>query len=232
MAAMQLYIDSTRIPMFWMVTGDTDPEGTSVYRLDVSGQGRTVRELAASLNGLFVFQGGGGRMDNNGLDLLLGDILGEVFTRVNPTAETEAYTYMECHAGAMTFEDGILKAVPGAVMRTDKLDILSSGSINLHNERLDLVFNTRSRKGLGISASKAITPYIKLGGNLAHPQLGLNVKGAAISGGAAIATGGLSILAEGMWDRWVATARNPCKLLAERIEQDPGQEFRNLLGRP
>jgi hypothetical protein len=57
-------------------------------------------------------------------------------------------------------------------------------------------------------------------------------KGVALSGGAAVATGGLSILAESLWDRWVATAKNPCdNLLAEAAKQDP-ELYRTILERP
>ncbi len=56
---------------------------------------------------------------------------------------------------------------------------------------------------------------------MAYPRLALDAKGAAVSGGAAIATAGLSIVAEGMWDRWVTTAKNPCdRVLSEASKQD------------
>lgn len=139
--------------------------------------------------------------------------------RLNPFAKTDPYTQVDCHALAMSIRDGKVELAPGLVIRTDKMDIASGGTINLHREKLDLVFNTRSRKGLGISASKAITPYFKIGGTLANPRLALDVKGVAVSGGAAVATAGLSILAEGLWDRWVATAKNPCENLINSLSK-------------
>ena len=109
------------------------------------------------------------------------------------------------------------------------MDVISSGEINLRNEKLNLAFNTRSRKGLGFSASKAVTPYFKIGGTLAHPRLALDVKGAAVSGGAAVATAGVSILAEGLWDRWVATSKNPCDRLIQQVTQGGNNVFTPLL---
>lgn len=227
-----LYVRSRRIPLLWLVTEEMQNDRDAEYRLRLKGTGANLSELAASLDGGLAFRGGGGRMNNKGLDILLGDIVGEIFDRLVPTTQSEPYTNLICHAGAMVVKQGAVELAPGLATRTDKLDLVASGKINLSNEKLDVAFNTRSRKGVGISVSKAITPYIKLGGNLANPQLALDAKGAAVSGGAAVATGGLSILAEGMWDRWVATARDPCLVLYESAEKDTRRNYRQLLEEP
>ena len=80
-----------------------------------------------------------------------------------------------------------------------------------------------------LGAIKAVTPYFKIGGTLANPRLALDVKGAAVSGGAAVATAGVSILAEGLWDRRVATSINPCDRLIKRISKEGQKEFTPLL---
>jgi hypothetical protein len=132
----------------------------------------------------------------------------------------------------MRFEKGMVELVPGLAFRTDKVDVVASGKINLRNEKLNVAFATRSRKGVGISVSKAITPYIKLGGNLANPQLAFDARGAAVSGGAAAVTGGLSILAAGLWDRWIATSKNPCRELYDTAEKDSRRAYEKLLVQP
>ena len=168
-------------------------------------------------------------MDNTGIDLILGDVLEEMFDRLNPFSATDPYTKVICHAGAMSIKRGKATLAPGLVLRTGKMDIASGGSIDMHRERLDLAFNTQSRKGIGVSAGKAITPYFKIGGTLANPRLALDAKGVAISGGAAVATAGLSILAEGLWDRWVATAQNPCEGLINKISKEDKTVYSLLL---
>jgi len=149
--------------------------------------------------------------------------------RMNPFSESEPYTKIVCHAGALRVVDGKISARPGMVARTNKMDIATGGSVNLHNERLNMAFSSRSRKGLGISAGKAITPYFKIGGTLANPRLALDAAGAALSGSAAVATGGLSILAGGLWDRWVATAKNPCEGLLSGMSGKDKKRFEGLL---
>ena len=113
-------------------------------------------------------------------------------------------------------------------MRDPKLDFVAAGSVNLNNEAIDLAFSTRSRKGIGISAGRTLTNYVKLGGTLATPRLALNTKGAVVSSGAAIATAGWSILAESMWDRWVLTAGDPCQRLLKKAQEDKKRNYKAL----
>jgi len=160
----------------------------------------------------------------------MGDMLEEIVNRLNPFRSVATYTDVVCHAGAMSIRNGNLALEPGVVLRTKKMDIASGGTINLRKESLDLAFNTRSRRGIGISAGKAITPYFKIGGTMASPRFVVDPKGIALSGGAAVATGGLSILAEGLWDRWVASAGNPCAKLIDKISKDDKKTYRALLG--
>ena len=231
-STFDVYLRSHRIPLIWMFLENIAEDQETLYRLRISGNGASLDEWVGSLNGAIAFRGGGGRMNNRGMDLFLGDIVGEVFDKLVPTNESEPYTNLECHAGAALFKEGVMEVVPGLAIRTDKVDVVASGRLNLRNEKLDIAFNTRSRKGVGISVSKAITPYVKLGGNLANPQLAFDAKGAAVSGGAAVATGGLSILAEGMWDRWVATSRNPCKALEDSAQKDTRRAYNRILAEP
>jgi AsmA family protein len=230
-AHIKLLLESHRLPFIWLFTGNSKAEQKSAYKMMLEGRGATVRDLAGDLNGTIAFKGGGGRMNNRGLILFLGDVFGEVFAQIDPSGTQETHTNLECHGGILAITDGMVELSPGMVLRSDKLDIALGGWVNLDTERLNVVFNTRSRKGVGISASKAVTPYVKLGGNFAHPRIGMNVKGAVVSGGAAVVTGGLSIVAEGMWDRWVATSVNPCEALFEETGE-AGNELKKMFGRP
>ena len=82
--------------------------------------------------------------------------------------------------------------------------IVGGGDIDLNTEKLNIEFNTKPRKGVGVSADMFITPFIKLGGTLASPKIGLSKKGVLLSGGAAVLTGGLSFLFQGAADRVTA----------------------------
>jgi len=223
------YFNVQRLPLLLLLGGEPEYKPGSFYRARLKSTGNSLREVALNADGALVFSGGGGSIDNHGLDLILGDVLEEIITRLNPFRTTDERTQIICHAGGMTIKDGKIGVSPRLVLRTAKMDILTSGTIDLDGELLNMVFTTRSRKGIGISASKAVTPYFKIGGTIANPRLVLDKKGAAVSGTATAATGGLSIIAEGLWDRWIATARNPCKRLFAKASKKDKAAYSHLL---
>ena len=71
------------------------------------------------------------------------------------------------------------------------------------------------QKGLGLSISNLINPYIQVNGTLGKPTLELDPESILIEGGVAVATAGLSILAKGFKDRFLSE-KDPCgKAVAE-----------------
>jgi len=115
--------------------------------------------------------------------------------------------------------DGIVTTAPRLMMRSRKIELMSRGTIDLTTENINFTINTRTRKGIGISASELINPYIRVAGTLGSPTLTLDRRGAAISGGAAVVTGGLSILAQAAWNR-TAQAMNPCGKALQQARSD------------
>lgn len=223
------FVDMQRIPLILMIGGQPNYTQDSFYRARLQTEGNSIRELAQNTNGVLAYKSSGGRLNNRGLGLILGDMVSEVLSLLNPYATSDKQTKLLCSAGAVRILNGDMLFAPGLVIRTDKMDIASGGTLNLHNEKIDLAFKTQSRKGIGISASKAITPYLKIGGSLASPFPVLDVKGAAISGSAAVATAGMSILAESLWDRWIGTTKNPCDDLLSKVSKKDKKIFDDLL---
>ena len=117
----------------------------------------------------------------------------------------------------MYFEarQGQVKTAPAVMVQTDKLSIVARGTIDLRSEHVDLAFKTTPLQGVGLSAGDIINPFIKLGGTLQAPALRLDVENAAIAGGVAAATAGMSILATSLWDRWIGSFDGCAKVLDE-----------------
>jgi uncharacterized protein involved in outer membrane biogenesis len=179
-----------------------------------TGAGSTYRKLATSLKGRIKGVQGEGRVSNNTMGLLLSDVFYELFQAVNPLAKTETSTRLNCGVYIINLADAKAE-IQAIVIQTDKLTILSAGTIDLNTERIDVGFETRPRKGVGISASMITNPYIKLGGRLTKPVIELDPGRAAIATGVAVATGGLSFLYKGVWDRYFTT-HDPCTRAIER----------------
>jgi hypothetical protein len=179
-------------------------------KIDLTGTGHTVHELVGTLTGKARFTSNGGRTPNSKSgSFIFGDFFAEVFTAVNPFAKEDPYTEVVCIAILLDATNGKLAVDPGIVVQTNKMNIVSTGLIDLVTEKIDLNFRTASRGRIGISAGQFINPYIKVAGTLANPKLTLDPQGTLVSGGAAVATLGLSILAKTAWDR-VFRSKDPC----------------------
>ncbi len=91
------------------------------------------------------------------------------------------------------------------------------GTVNLATEALDFSFRVKQREGIGISLAGVGNPYIKLGGTLASPALALDKKRGFLTGAVAALTGGLSILAQGVWDRYLSRD-DYCQAVIDALE--------------
>jgi len=191
--------------------------------VDLSGKGATWHQLASSLDGRIRVVQGKGLIANAGLELLFSDLLSELFNTLNPFAKKSVYTGLDCAIINAKISSGKVLIDP-IIFHTEQITILSGGQIDLETEEIALEFQTKVRKGIGISASMVINPFIKLGGTLAAPTIELDPAGVAFSGSVAVATAGLSIIGKSLFDRFLGN-RDPCgEALKKLDEADPPPE--------
>ena len=88
-------------------------------------------------------------------------------------------------------------------METSKMEIVGDGTIDLNSEKLDIGFTPNAKSGVGINIG-SLVKFLKVGGTLAAPRPAADAGGLLKSGlaiGAAISTGGASVVAEGLAKR-------------------------------
>ena len=155
--------------------------------------------MAASANGRFLVTLGPGKVKAGVLDVVGGDLIGELAGKLNPFAAQDPYTKLDCVVSRVDLVEGQATISP-VLMQSEKVTVVAQGKVDLHTEALTLNFNTRPRKGVGISPGMFTNPFIEVAGTLASPRIGVSAKGAT-AGAAAAATGGATVLAQGFWDR-------------------------------
>ena len=184
--------------------------------LELTGSGQTTQQLAATFDGALRMIQGEGQVDRAFRGFLMSDVLSQVFAAINPFGEEQTHTNLRCGVVDFGFVGGVATA-NAAVYQTDHVAIAGLGSIDFGTEALDLSFRTKLRQGLGISVTSVVNPYLKMGGTLGKPALKIDAKSGLVSGGVAFLTGGLSILAQGVWDRYLS-ADNMCEVVLADIE--------------
>jgi uncharacterized protein involved in outer membrane biogenesis len=205
-----------------LISGDVEdpslipPIGITV---DLMSDGGSPRALASSANGRVLVTQGKGRMENDLLAMVSGDIAAQLFSALNPFAKHEKTTGLDCTILALDITNG--KAdIAGMLFQTEKVKVVGDGDIDLNTEALNIEFNTKPRSGIGVSADMFVTPFVKLVGTLASPRIGVDEKGTLLTGAAVAATGGLALVAKGAADR--ATGQiDRCKTLLEEVGGHP-----------
>ena len=169
-------------------------------QLQLRGHGESVRSIMASSNGKISFRQGAGKVKEIGGARIFGDLLLQVFRTLTPKHKADAFRAVDCAIYDIGITAGIA-TIDRFAIQTDKLTIIASGKVELESEKVAMTFRTKPREGLGVSIGGVVNSFVKLGGTLSKPKLQVDPEGTVVTGGVAVATGGLSLLAKGLFDR-------------------------------
>ncbi|MAD73622.1 MAG: hypothetical protein CML20_02260 [Rheinheimera sp.] len=199
--------------------------GETDLLLNLQANGNTPQQLASSLTGEIALEIQGATITNNLFEVLGSDILLQTINLLNPFAKRDSTTELECAAVYFKAKQGVLTSPEQLVIETSKMKIRGGGTINLNDESLRIDFVPTPRDGLGISLSN-LASVVRLGGTLGKPQpvadpSGILKAGATI--GAAIATGGLSLLGQGLFDR-VRSAGTACGKIFDTVPETMNEQ--------
>jgi uncharacterized protein involved in outer membrane biogenesis len=197
--------------------------------INLRSTGTDLRALLGNANGEFFMDTRGGRVTNNRfIQAIYGDLLQEILTTINPFRQTDPYTDFRCIVVPLKFDDGKVTSAPNGFINTSKVRMAATTSLDLKSEKLQVAVRTTPERALSISAGELINPYVQVVGTLARPRLAVDETGLLITGGAAVATGGLTILARGIWDR-LARSRNPCEDTSARAREELADRFPDIV---
>ncbi|MCI0401591.1 MAG: AsmA family protein [Gammaproteobacteria bacterium] len=173
--------------------------GKTNVTVRLKGNGDSVSAIMAGLNGNLLVNVGEARINNKEVDKVATGVYAATRGMINPFATTDQYTDLQCAVIRFDIKDGIAKTDKGIAAESAKLIVVGSGEVDLKTEQLHLGMHPDARKGIGVGS---LAKLVVIGGTLAHPKpeadpKELVTKGAEI--GAAVATGGLSVLALGLF---------------------------------
>ncbi|MES1263207.1 MAG: AsmA-like C-terminal region-containing protein, partial [Peristeroidobacter soli] len=181
-----------------LLPGDVPPLGLG---LDLRIHGSSPRQMASGANGHVLLTQGAGKIRSGLLNAIGGGVVEQLTQKLNPFSREDRFMKLDCTVARADIVDGQVTVKP-LVVQSEKVTISAHGHIDLHTEKLLIDFNTRPRKGIGVSPGMFTNPLIRLEGTLASPRIGVGAKGLA-SGAVAAATGGVTVVAGGLLDRMV-----------------------------
>jgi uncharacterized protein involved in outer membrane biogenesis len=193
----------------------------------VKGSGTSVASLMASLDGDKKVLMGRGEIDNKFLKFMGGDLGTNILGLLNPLAEKEDYTVVNCMVVDFGITDGLAKS-RALVFDTSYMSVVGDGKVDLRTEKLDISLNPQPKEGLSGGGLGKLTMSLgelarafKLGGTLANPKLAVDTGQTVMTLGKAL--GGKALFGPlGIATALVGTSKddpNPCLSAIEEAKK-------------
>lgn len=159
-------------------------EGRIEARAQIHGTGNSIHRAASSANGMVSFV-----IPHGAIRQSIAELLGIDVTRALGLllSGNKTQTDLRCAVASFQAKDGVLYA-RRILIDTDVVKAEGSGTIDMHNEKLDLELKGSPKKFEPLRVSAPIT----IGGYLSHPTLGVNVGKALPQAGIAVVLGALA----------------------------------------
>lgn len=195
--------------------------GTSDINMTLNTYGTSTKALANHLQGDILFTAKDGVIANNTFEAIGSDVLLKLVNTINPFHKSAKTTNLECAVVKSKIVDGKMLFDNSIAIKTSKMIIIADGEIDLTTEQVNLGINPKARQGVGIDVA-SLAKFVALQGPLTKPTVGVSAKGTAkslLSIGAAISTGGLSLLATKLADTVISG--DPCEVAKNAFTQKP-----------
>ncbi|MBT4806380.1 MAG: AsmA family protein, partial [Acidiferrobacteraceae bacterium] len=171
--------------------------------IDLAGQGKSLKQMLAGANGSVSMSGSDAYIPASGLDFLTQSILSQIFRVVSQKKKSE-YHEIECGLIGFRVIDGAAISRETIVIKTPEVVYLVRGGIHFDDESIVLAIQPKALKGFGVSAA-SLTNFYRVGGTLTQSRIEADPEGLLKTGatwGLAAATAGISIVAQGLFDRF------------------------------
>ena len=186
--------------------------GLTDLSIALKTNGKSSRDLAQSLDGNVKINVGDGLIGNDSFELIGSDVILNLLNKLNPFSKKDKTTKLECAVVNLKVEKGKINIDKSLALRTSKLTMVADGHVDLSSERIKLGLTPKARQGVGVDVS-SLVKFIALGGTLSKPAPTVTASGLLKSAavvGAAVSTGGVSLLATSVAEKTV-TKVDVCK---------------------
>ena len=178
---------------------------TQTY-FDLKGEGATYRALADTLNGELVAVAEKTKLKSGKLKILANSFITQLLNVLNINTEKAEDAELQCAVVRGDFVNGKINFKKGIAVDTDKIDVVGNGTLNLHNDKIDISINAYRDSLADVSVMQALTNLFKIKGTLQSPSIAIDQNNALKAIAGVALTGGVSAGAQLLLDKDAA----PC----------------------
>jgi AsmA family protein len=215
-AAINLHLDASGLELALMlaqagIKRDIKGGKTSV-NADITARGDSLHQWASSANGMATVIVGpasiGHPTDNSDA------AFNKLAEAVNPFRQVDPSTELQCAVIRLPLANGVAKVDRTIGIETNKIGATASGTLDFRNEMLDLSIKPQLRRGITLNIDQ-FASLVSFHGPFNAPTVGVDAKASAATVatlGAALATGGTSLLGQVLYKGATADTGAPCQI--------------------
>ena len=162
--------------------------GDAIISIKLNGQGATLRQMVESLDGQVIAIIGESKIQTGALKYLTGNFATQLLKALKIDKQKKN---LELSCAVVRADIGNGKAVfpKGIVFNSKQLAVVSDGTVNLKNDKVDFTLNPFNGKLADTNVVQAISSMIKIAGTVEQPKIAIddsavikNVVGVAAAG--------------------------------------------------
>jgi len=186
--------------------------GKTDVALNLTMRGVSPHAWASTATGTVLAVAGPATLVNTKLDL--GTPLDSLLNAVNPFRTTDPSTELVCSVVRLPLANGVARVDRTIAMETAKLGVSAIGTLDFRNETLDLGFQPKVKKGITVPVPN-FASLVRFVGPFRSPKVEVDTGGSAAaiaSIGAAIGTGGWSLVGQTLFSWAEGSGPGPCQV--------------------
>ena len=169
-----------------------------------TGTGISIADIMGTLTGSFLSKSGKGINYVEQVNLLEINFLIEALNILNPFRKKQNESPINCIVSKFSIKDGTAVSDRGIAAQTQNLNVIGGGIVDLKNEQFDLVVHPEARSGINIGAI-TLVDAVRVSGKFSDPDVNPETQAALLKRagtlGAALVTGGLSYIAQKLFEQ-------------------------------
>lgn len=195
--------------------------GKTTLNADIAARGTSLHQWAGSASGNVLVMVGPATMghpsDNSDA------AFNKLADAVDPFRKVDSNTELQCAVIRLPLAGGISKVDRSIGVETTKIGANASGTLDFRNETLDMSVKPQIRKGIPINID-SIASLVRFHGPFIAPTVGVDAMASAATVatiGAALSTGGMSLLGQSLLSSATADTGAPCQIALGRGGKAP-----------
>ncbi|MGH8798755.1 MAG: AsmA family protein [Casimicrobiaceae bacterium] len=187
--------------------------GKTDVRIDLGAVGSTPHEWAGTMSGTVTALVGPATLSKTRIDL--DAPLNKLADAINPFHNVDPSTELQCAVIRLPLHNGVAQIDRSIAVETRKFGATASGKIDFRNDTLDLAIRPQIREGIPLDIPQ-VADLVRFQGPFTAPAVAIDSVATAATVariGAAVYTGGLSIVGESLLSR---AGGSPCAIALGR----------------